>query len=58
MDNILNKDMNTIKFTNYNSLNQPQTIILTMFGKQKMLNKITYTKDYTSWYTIKNNNYA
>ena len=50
--------MNTIKFTNYNSLDQPQTIILTMFGKQKMLNKITYTKDYTSWYTIKNNNYA
>ena len=58
MDNIINKDMNTIKFTNYNSLNQPQTIILTMFGKQKMLNKITYTKDFTSWYTIKNNNYA
>ena len=58
MDNIINKDKNTIKFTNYNSLNQPQTIILTMFGKQKMLNKITYTKDYTSWYTIKNNNYA
>ena len=50
--------MNTIKFTNYNTLNQPQTVILTMFGKQKILNKITYTKDYKSWYTIKNNNYA
>ena len=58
MDNIINKDMNKIKFINYNSLNQPRTVILTMFGKQKILNKITYTKDYKSWYTIKNNNYA
>ena len=50
--------MNTIKFTNYNTLNQPQTVILTMFGKQKILNKIKYTKEYTSWYTINNINYA
>ena len=50
--------MNTIKFTNYNSLNIPQTIIITKNNKQTILNKITYTKDYTSWYTIKNNNYA
>jgi len=50
--------MNTIKFTNYNSLNIPQTVILTMFGKQKILNKINYTNKYTSWYTINNINYA
>jgi len=50
--------MNTIKFTNYNSLNIPKTVILNMFGKQKILNKINYTKDYKSWYTINNINYA
>ena len=50
--------MNTIKFTNYNSLSQPQTVIITKNGKQEFLNKIKYTKEYTSWYTIKNNNYA
>ena len=50
--------MNKIKFLNHDIYNIPQTVILTMFGKQKILNKITYTKDYKSWYTIKNNNYA
>ena len=50
--------MNKIKFTNYNSLNIPQTVILTMFGKQKILNKINYTKKYTTYYTINNINYA
>ena len=50
--------MNTIKFTNYNSINIPQTIILTKNNKQTILNKINYTKKYTSWYTINNINYA
>jgi len=50
--------MNTIKFTNYNSINIPQTIILTINNKQVILNKIKYTKEYTSWYTINNINYA
>ncbi len=50
--------MNTIKFTNYNSINIPQTVILTMFGKQKILNKIKYSKEYSTYYTINNINYA
>ena len=33
---MFNKTMSKIKFINYNSLNQPQTVILTMFGKQKI----------------------
>ena len=50
--------MNTIKFTNYNSLNQPQTIVLNKNNKLITLNKINYTNKYTSWYTINNINYA
>jgi len=50
--------MNTIKYTNFNSLNTPQSIILTINNKQIILNKINYTKKYTSYYTIKNENYA
>ena len=41
--------MNKIKFLNHDIYNIPQTVILTMFGKQKTLNKIKYTKEYTSW---------
>ena len=50
--------MNTIKFTNFNTFNIPQSIILTKNNKQTILNKINYTKKYTAWYTINNINYA
>jgi hypothetical protein len=50
--------MNTIKYTNYNSLNIPQSIILTKNNKQTILNRIKYTNEYTTWYTINNINYA
>ena len=50
--------MNTIKFTNYNTLKQPQTVILTMFNKTITLNKVNYTKKLTTYYTINNINYA
>ena len=50
--------MNTIKYTNYNSLNIPQTIILTMFNKTITLNKIKYSKEYSTYYTINGYNYA
>ena len=44
--------MNTIKFLPNNQIK------LTMFNKTILLNKIKYSKDYSSYYTIKNNNYA
>jgi hypothetical protein len=50
--------MNTIKFTNPNVFNIPQTVILTKNNKIITLNKINYTKEYKSWYTINNINYA
>ena len=40
--------MNTIKFLPNNN------ILL----NNKLLTKIKYTNEYTSWYTIKNNNYV
>ena len=40
--------MKNIKFLPYNK------ILL----NNKILTKINYTNEYTSWYTIKNNNYA
>ena len=49
MDNI---NMKTIKFLPNNQIQ------LTMFNKTILLNKIKYTKKYSSYYTIKNNNYA
>ena len=55
MDNI---NMNTIKYTNFNIFNIPQTIILTKNSEEIILNKINYTKKYNKYYTIKNNNYA
>ena len=50
--------MNTIKYTNFNTLKQPQTIILTKNNEEIVLNKINYTNKYTIWYTINNVNYA
>jgi hypothetical protein len=50
--------MNTIKYTNFNNFNIPQTIILTKNNKQTILNKINYTKKHKIYYTINNNNYA
>jgi len=50
--------MNTIKYTNYNSLNIPQTIILNKNNKLITLNKIKYSKEYSTYYKINNNCYA
>jgi len=50
--------MNTIKFTNPNIFNIPQTVILTKNNKIITLNKINYSKKYTSYYKINNNCYA
>jgi len=50
--------MNTIKYTNYNSLNIPQTIILNKNNKLITLNKIKYSKEYSTYYTINGHNYA
>ncbi len=44
--------MNTIKFLS------PTQIKLTKNNKTILLNKINYSKEYSSYYTIKNNNYA
>jgi len=44
--------MNKIKFIT------PTQIKLTKNNKSIILNKINYTNEYTSWYTINNNNYA
>ena len=49
---IINNTMNTIKFLPNNKIQ------LTMFNKTILLNKIKYSKEYSSYYTIKNNNYA
>lgn len=61
--------MNTIKFTNFNSLNQPQSVILTHSnGDQEELIRWPHTKYYDksekqyitwkSFSTIKNNTYV
>jgi hypothetical protein len=50
--------MNTIKYTNFNTFKIPQSIILTKNNKEIVLNRIKYTKKYTTWYTINNINYA
>jgi hypothetical protein len=50
--------MNTIKFTNPNIYNTPQTIILTKNNKTTTLNKVNYTKDLTTYYKINNHYYA
>ena len=60
--------MNTIKYTNFNTFNIPQTIILTKNNKSVTLQKIKnvkyYNKIYKQYlhlpivYTINNNNYA
>ena len=50
--------MNTIKYTNFNIFNIPQTIILTKNNKIITLNKVNYTKKLTTYYKINNNCYA
>ena len=50
--------MNIIKFTNPNIFNIPQTVILTKNNKTITLNKIKYSKEYSSYYKINNNCYA
>ena len=54
--------MKTIKFTNKDVYGKPTTVLLNTWPngehKQEVYHKIPYTKDYKSWYTIKNNNYA
>ena len=60
--------MNTIKFTNFNTLKQPQTVILTKNGEKIVLEKINKVKYYDkaskcyrhlpTTYKIKNNYYA
>ena len=44
--------MNTIKFLPNNQIK------LTINNKTILLHKINYSKEYSSYYTIKNNNYA
>ena len=41
--------MNTIKFLPNNNI---------LLNNKTLLTKIKYTNEYTSWYTIKNKNYA
>jgi hypothetical protein len=41
--------MNTIKFLPHNKI---------LLNNKTLLTKTNYTKDLTSWYTIKNNNYV
>ena len=50
--------MKTLKQTNLDLYNIPQTIILTMFNKTITLNKIKYSKEYSTYYTINGYNYA
>ena len=50
--------MNTIKYTNPNIFKTPQTVILTKNNEEIVLNRIKYTKKYTTWYTINNVSYA
>ena len=50
--------MKTIKYTNFNTFNIPQSIILTKNNKQTILNKTNYTKKFKTFYTINNINYA
>ena len=50
--------MNTIQFTNHNSTNQPQTIILTKNNKKEYYNRIPYAKKYTNYITINGISYA
>jgi|TARA_R100000458_G_C8257193_1_gene233164 hypothetical protein len=50
--------MNTIKYTNFNSTNQPQTIILTKNNKKEYYNRIPYAKEYTKYITINGISYA
>ena len=50
--------MNKIKFTNPDIYNTPQTIILTKNNKLITLNKIKYSKEYSTYYTINGINYA
>ena len=50
--------MNTIKFTNFNIHNIPQTILLYKNNKLITLNKINYSKEYSTYYKINNHCYA
>ena len=60
--------MNTIKYTNFNTLKQPQTVILTKNNKKIVLDKIKNVKYYDKaskcyrhfpiTYKINNNHYA
>lgn len=50
--------MNTIKYTNFNSLNIPQSIILNKNNESTMYNRIKYAKKYTNYITINGISYA
>jgi len=50
--------MNKLKYTNYNSFNTPQSIILTKNNKSQVYNRIPYAKEYTKYITINGISYA
>ena len=50
--------MPTMKCLNHDIYNIPQTIILNKNNKLIKLNKIKYSKEYSSYYTINGYNYA